>query len=455
VKYLKNLNNMAVANGRVDGKSNGASNGTPNGTTTNPTPSHSPTLPIIISGGGCVGLFLALLLSSSRIPSKILVIEPCTPDPTATRAIAHQPHTLPILSRVPGLLPELLSIGYLSSGLCFRTSAGNGSKVIASKKFDNSGEGLKGKGQLILPQGKLQEVLLRRLAALGKEKVEVKLGYSVTAFTSHANSVGVTITSGKEKDETFEATYLIAADGAHSPIRKSLGIPLTGSTLDAQLIALDVHSTLFTQHEFYNANFIVDPQHYGHIGCFSREKELWRVSFGGALHLSQKEIEDGVDEKLKHMLPNSGLDGQGKKAYEILRIAPYKAQQRLADTMYTSRVCLVGDAAHLTNPYAGLGLASGLADASSLAEVLERVLTGEARDGEVLLGSWSEAQRKKFGEAVDGPSRMAYARVRSDVSSEEKIEEFAARDKMVGALRSGMAVRPMVLETSGAELEGW
>jgi 2-polyprenyl-6-methoxyphenol hydroxylase-like FAD-dependent oxidoreductase len=449
---------MAVANGRVDGKSNGASNatfnGTPNGTTTKPTPSHFPTLPILISGGGCVGLFLALLLSSSRIPSKILVIEPSTPDPTATRAIAHQPHTLPILSRVPGLLPELLSVGYLSSGLCFRTSVGNGSKVIASKKFDNSGEGLKGKGQLIMPQGKLQEVLLKRLGALGKEKVEVKLGYAVTSFTSHANSVGVTITSGEE-EETIEAAYLIAADGAHSLIRKILDIPLTGSTLDAQLIALDVRSTLFTQHKFHNANFIVDPQHYGHIGCFSRERELWRVSFGGALHLNQKEIEDGVDEKLRHMLPNAGLDGDGKKAYEVLRIAPYKAQQRLADTMYTSRVCLVGDAAHLTNPYAGLGLASGLADASSLAEVLEHVLTGKARDGEVLLSSWSEARRKKFGEAVDGPSRMAYARVRNDVSSEEKIEEFAGRDKMVAALRNGMAVKPTGLETSGVDLEGW
>jgi hypothetical protein len=71
------------------------------------------------------------------------------------------------------------------------------------------------------------------------------------------------------------------------------------------------------------------------------------------------------------------------------------------------------------------------------------------------LESWSQARRKKFGEAVDGPSRMAYERVRSDVSSEEKVEELVARDRMIGALRSGMAVMPMGLETRGAEFEGW
>jgi hypothetical protein len=45
--------------------------------------------------------------------------------------------------------------------------------------------------------------------------------------------------------------------------------------------------------------------------------------------------------------------------------------------------------------------------------------------------------------------------VRNDVSSEEKVEEFAGRDKMVAALRSGMAVKPMGLETSGVDFEGW
>lgn len=155
------------------------------------------------------------------------------------------------------------------------------------------------------------------------------------------------------------------------------------------------------------------------------------------------------------MLPNGGRDENGETAYRVVRVAPYKAQQRLASSLYTNRICLVGDAAHLTNPYAGLGLASGLADASALSDVLGRILEGKANDAETLLGSWSEARRKVFLEAVDRPSRMAYARVQSDVSSEEKVEELLARDKMVAALKGGMPVMPASLETRGEELVGW
>jgi 2-polyprenyl-6-methoxyphenol hydroxylase-like FAD-dependent oxidoreductase len=450
-------NTMAVPDGTTNGTSNGTSNG--HNTTTSSQP-----LPVVISGGGCVGLFLALSLALSSIPNKILVIEPQTPDPTATRAMAHQPHTYPILSRIPGLLPELINTGNLSTGLCFRTSPAHGSKVIAEKKFHNDGPGMKGKGQLLLPQGLFQQVLLGRLKALGEERVQVRIGSSVTGFVQNANSVTVHVTSSstgnEQKEEDTEASYLLAADGAHSIIRKALAVPFEGETLSTHLIALDLHSPLFATHSFHNANFIVDPTHYGQIGRIhpetSTSPELWRVSFGLQLadDATEQQVEELVHDKLRYMLPDGGVDEQGKRAYEIARIAPYKAQQRLAKTLYKERICLLGDAAHLTNPYAGLGLASGLADAASLAEVLERVLSGQARDTVMLLGKWSEARRKTFMEAVDRPSRMAYARVRSDVSSEEKVRDLLDKDTMVGALERGVPVMPMGLETRGEELDG-
>jgi 2-polyprenyl-6-methoxyphenol hydroxylase-like FAD-dependent oxidoreductase len=179
------------------------------------------------------------------------------------------------------------------------------------------------------------------------------------------------------------------------------------------------------------------------------------VSYGVPLGLSEEEVQEQVYEKLAMMLPNKGLDEQGGKAYEVVRVAPYKAQQLLATTLHSNHVCLVGDAAHLTNPYAGLGLASGIADAASLAQVLAHILTGQAKDEQVLLGAWSAARRQKFFDVVDKPSRMAYKRVKSDVSTEEKVEELMSRDPMVGALKKGMPVMPPSLETRGEELEGW
>lgn len=366
--------------------------------------------------------------------------------------MAHQPSTYPILSRVPGLLFELIAAGSLSSGLCFRTSVANGSKVIASKTFDNCGEGLKGKGQLLLPQGKFQQILMARLAAL-ENKALVLTGSSLTSFTQHATHVSVTYSTPTGDPQTVSAAYLIGADGSHSPVRKTLALPFPGETLDAHLVATDIYFD-FAAHAFHDANFIIDPENYGLIGRINHTG-LWRVSYGVPSSMHDEEITQTVHDKLSLMLPNAGLDKNGERAYKVARIAPYKAQQRLAPTLHSNRVCLVGDAAHLTNPYAGLGLASGIADASSLAEILDRILTHQAGNAEELLNAWSAARHQKFLDAVDGPSRMAYKRVRSDVSSDEKFGELAGRDPMVGALREGMPVVPPSLETRGEELEGW
>lgn len=113
------------------------------------------------------------------------------------------------------------------------------------------------------------------------------------------------------------------------------------------------------------------------------------------------------------------------------------------------------DAKEVTNPYAGLGLASGIADASSLAPVLIRILTGRATDADKLLSCWSSHRRQKFLATVDKPSRAAYARVVNKMDTEEDINGLLEKDGLVGSLKKGMPVMPPSLETNVDELEGW
>ena len=303
-------------------------------------------LPIVISGGGCVGLFLALLLAYSSVPNHIIVVEPQTPDPASTRAMAHQPPTFPLFSQIPDLLPELIAAGTLSSGLCFRTSVNNGSRVVASKTFDNSGEGMKGKGQMLLPQGKFQNVLVGRLARL-RERAEVRIGWSVEGFTQCSSSVSVQLKSSSGETEHVDAVYLVGADGGQSLVRRTLGVSLDGETLDRQLVATDLRFP-FKEHGFFDANFIIDPEDYGLIGRIDNDG-LWRVSYGVPGSQSEEEIHAGVKEKLRGMLPNGGRHENGEDAFEIVKVAPYRAQQRCASTLAQGRVLLVGDAAHCTS----------------------------------------------------------------------------------------------------------
>ena len=82
------------------------------------------------------------------------------------------------------------------------------------------------------------------------------------------------------------------------------------------------------------------------------------------------------------------------------------------------------------------------------------ILSGKASDADQLLSSWSDARRQKFADVVDKPSRMAYARVKSKLDSQDDVEALLARDPMVRALKSGMPVMPPSLRTVGEELAG-
>ena len=209
-------------------------------------------------------------------------------------------------------MPELSAAGSFSSGLCFRTSPANGSKLIAGKQF-KEGE----KAQLLLPQWKFQELLMKKVSEQGKG--EIRLGSKVTNFVERDGSVEITLEDANGKGEDIIAEYLIGADGAHSTVRKLLNIPFEGDTLDAQLVATDIIFD-FKKYGYYDANFVIDPENYGLIGRINNDG-LWRVSYGVSANTSEEEIQKSVDEKLKKMLPE-----EGKTGYEIQRIAPYKAQ---------------------------------------------------------------------------------------------------------------------------------
>jgi 2-polyprenyl-6-methoxyphenol hydroxylase-like FAD-dependent oxidoreductase len=373
--------------------------------------------------------------------------------------MAHQPLIFPLFARA-GLMPDLSQAGSFSSGLCFRTSAANGSKFIAGKQFKQGD-----KAQLLLPQGKFQEILMRKMEAV-EGKSEVRLGSRVVGLSQKEDTVEVRVENEVGREEVIEAEYLIGADGAKSTVRKALGLVFDGETLPNQLVATDIVYD-FHKYGFFDANFVIDAENYGLVGRITNDG-LWRVSYGVPNAVPEDEVRRTAEDKIRKMLPDGGQSG-----FEVKRIAPYKAQQLCVDKFWSGRVGVCGDAAHckfeplrlqaytantlltVTNPYAGLGLASGIADASSLAEVLIRVLTQQASDPERLLSSWSSARRQKFMTVIDKPSRMAYARVKTKADTDEEIKALLARDPMVGALKKGMPAMPPPIETKGEELEGW
>ncbi len=246
--------------------------------------------------------------------------------------MAHQPLIFPLFEQA-GLMPELTRLGSFSNGLCFRTSVENGSRLIAGRRFGESE-----KAQLLLPQGRFQEVLVRKMAGSGG-KGSIKLGWEVVGFEDGDAGLSVRIQHESGREEVVEAEYLIGADGARSWVRKALEESFDGETLPTQLVATDIIYD-FNAHGFYDANFIVDAENYGLIARINDEG-LWRVSYGVPVSTSEEEINAGVEQKIRAMLPDGGEQG-----FQIKRVAPYKAQQRCVERMWKGRVGMCGDAAH-------------------------------------------------------------------------------------------------------------
>jgi 3-(3-hydroxy-phenyl)propionate hydroxylase len=100
--------------------------------------------------------------------------------------------------------------------------------------------------------------------------------------------------------------------------------------------------------------------------------------------------------------------GRGDLAgLQITRSASYTFRARLASRFQTGRVFLLGDAAHLTPPFIGQGLAAGLRDADNLAWKLAHVLTGWA--SEDLLDSYDTERRPHARALVKKAVRVGWA----------------------------------------------
>ncbi len=132
---------------------------------------------------------------------------------------------------------------------------------------------------------------------------------------------------------------------------------------------------------------------------------LWRVSYGEDTKLTPEEVVAHQPAKFERMLP-----GNPKPAdYRLLNAGPYRIHQRCAPAFRVGRVLLAADAAHLCNPFGGLGLTGGLVDVGGLAECLEGIARGVADDA--ILDLYNSVRKAKWEEVINPVSSDNFRRV--------------------------------------------
>jgi len=203
-------------------------------------------------------------------------------------------------------------------------------------------------------------------SALGDLDVNVEFNSPLASVTQDATSVTAHLASSKQ----IESDWLIAADGATSAVRGSLGLSYGGKTYTHSSVLV---LTDFPFHEHLDE--LADVTYcWSQRGPFSllRLKGLWRASlYPGVEDLNVAAEEERVRDWLEFITPAA-------RDAKLLNISPYKVHERCVDRFRVGRVCFAGDAAHLNPPSGGMGMNGGIHDAMNLATKLIAVLGGEA-----------------------------------------------------------------------------
>jgi 3-(3-hydroxy-phenyl)propionate hydroxylase len=278
----------------------------------------------------------------------------------------------------------------------------------------------------------IQLDMLRREPA-----AEVHFRHRITGFEEKSASLLVKFES-EGIPGRLEASWLVAADGGRSTIRKLLPVEFEGFTWPEQFLVVSTPYD-FARHGFTMNAYIADPVEWAAIFKMpdAGPPGLWRLAFPCDPGLPDDALLDppNVQKRMQGFLPRAA-------DYEIRYQSIYRVHQRVANEWRYRHVLLAGDAAHLNNPLGGFGLNSGIHDAMNLADKLAKVWHGEA--GEALLDLYVRQRRAATIEQVQAMS------IRNKRLLEERDPEVQKKrmEELVAIAADPQRARAHLLESS-------
>jgi 2-polyprenyl-6-methoxyphenol hydroxylase-like FAD-dependent oxidoreductase len=355
-------------------------------------------VPVLIAGGGPVGLCLGIALA--RAGHRAMIVEEregTTPHPKATLLGARSMEHFRAWDRLDERVMDaamrqeedyfILFCDRLAGHELHRFRSPGLEAVRrrdprATTRFPELAWSPYGKTQI--GQQALEPVLVEE--ARRQPLLELRHGWRFEGFEERDGEVACRLARVADgRRETVRALYLAACDGGGSAIRRALGIRFGGRGRMRSNV-----SYLFRAPDFLSAHgkglanlyFCLAPDAFGVFTAIDGQ-EVWNYQHYWANPSRATDAEDAATVLHRAM---------GRPfAFELLATTHWHHHQSVAHRWRQGRVFLAGDAAHLFVPTGGVGMNTGIGDAVDLAWKLAAVL--ERWGGEGLLDSY-EAERK-------------------------------------------------------------
>ena len=334
--------------------------------------------PVVVVGGGPVGMACALDLGLRGTP--VLVLDDHEGIATGSRAICFSKRSLEIAHRL-GCAQPMTDKGVVwNIGKVFHGDR----KVYEFNLLPEDGH--RHPAFINLQQPYFEKCLVDRIreAQTGGAPIEIRGRNRVEAIDTQADHALLDVMT-PEGPYRIAADWVVACDGAGSPLRKMLGMSFEGQVFrDSFLIAdVRIRDMAFPTERWF---WFDPPSKSGASQLLHRQPDdTWRIDFqiGWDVDRAEELKEDNVRRRVRDML---GAD----VAFDLVWTSIYTFQCRRMTRFRKDRVIFAGDSAHQVSPFGARGANSGIQDADNLAWKLHLVLTGKAP--ETLLDSY-EAER--------------------------------------------------------------
>lgn len=339
---------------------------------------------VLVVGAGPTGLTMATELARRGIRTRI--VDATAAPNTETRALGMQARSLELFER-QGITDALLARGLQAR--VFNVFSEN--RQILRADFATLASPYP--FLLMIPQNEVQEVLTENLAALG---THIERRVELLGLTQRADHVDVELRHADGTSETAGANWVVGADGAHSTVRRLLGLRFLGTAFEENFAVADLRIDWQLPGEqffaFLNRGRFVAyfPMLHGWHRIAVAQPE--RPTPSGDVTLA--ELQRAVDV----------CAPPGAKIAEIRQAGRFRINQRRVETNSAGRVFLAGDAAHIHSVVGAQGMNAGIQDAFNLGWKLAAVVRGEADAG--LLGSYAAERAPVARRLVKGTRRV-------------------------------------------------
>jgi putative polyketide hydroxylase len=361
------------------------------------------TVPVLVVGAGVTGLSASLFLAQQGVTA--LVVERREGTSLYPRARGVNGRTMELMREL-GLADEIRAAG---ERLAPAVGIYAGRSLV--EVLDRHGQGgwlmkrmrtraMRGQGSRKSPTGPcrctqdaFEPILLRAAYERG---VDARFSTELVALEQDGGGATATLRDRKTRLESaVRARYVVAADGARSPLRTQLGIGQSGSRTYGHQVNVLFRAELgaLVRGREFSMCLVENDAVRGLIASIDNDA-TWVIHISYDPERGERP-EDFTPARCEELVRRAvGVDDL---RVVVVGVSPWQSAVRIAERYRQGRVFLAGDAAHAMPPWGGLGANTAIQDAHNLAWKLALVLAGSASEG--LLDTY-EAERLPVGRAA-------------------------------------------------------